>query len=102
MKNSIIQSLISSNPGAVFLIRLKDNNPLWVGYSGTSSLKESEIEFTTMDGVELLKIHMVDRSRPTPKPELKYTIYIESTSVDWVGVMDPGYEEYRPEPNHFK
>ena len=94
MTNAAIQALIAQSPeGGVFAIKFDNGETLFIDYPG--GVKIENISFETIGEVEFV---VVKRKVRDGNHDLEYKIYHETACAQWIGVMEPGYEEFRPDP----
>lgn len=93
MTNATLQKMIADFGDRIFAINLDNTRLILVGYNSSTQL--SDISFETISGTEFLVIH---KTTNTHGKELKHKIYHVTDTVQWVGVMDEEYKDYRIDP----
>lgn len=95
MTKAGLQKLIDDYGERIYAMNFDNNQVAFFGYN--DSYKISDVELTTVGGEDFIIIHNPNHITTGLIP-LSYDIYRAVWDVQWVGVMDEGYENYRPDP----
>lgn len=95
MTKAGIQNLIDTYGDRIFAINFDNGQVAFIGYKDSYSI--TDIELTTIGGEDMIVIHNPDH-KSTGLIPVTYDIYRAVWDVQWIGIMDVGYENYRPDP----
>jgi hypothetical protein len=93
MNNTALTAFIESFGNRVFCINLDNTRFIYVGYNG--GVKMDDISLETIGGVDYVAVSRTDNSSGV---EIPYKIYHLTDSIQWIGIVEEGFEEYGIDP----
>jgi len=94
MTNTCLQTLFTTYGDRIFCINLDNGRYIYIGYKDSPKLADITLE--TVEGVDFIKVKRKNKSMGSI--ELEFTNFIPSETVQHIGIMDEGFEDYRVDP----
>lgn len=103
MTNKELKTLQMDHLEECFAIGLDNNMTLLLDYNQTDPdlvIRFKDIKFETLiDGTEVFYVPHVDKQS---SKTITYSVAHVTALIEYVGIMDAGYADYRPQVNGFK
>lgn len=93
MNNTALTAFIAEFGNRMFCINLDNTRFIYVGYNG--GVKLDDISLETIGGIDFIAVSRKDKSSGV---EIPYKIYHVTDSVQWIGVVEEGFEEFGIDP----
>ena len=99
MTNAALQALIDANSkDRIFCINLDNSRFIYIGYN--NGITMDDISFETIGGIDFIAVSKTTKAMGST--ELKYKTYHLTETVQWVGVMEEEFKDFRPDPMLFR
>ena len=99
MTKADVQAYFDKYGDRIFLICINNQVYISVGYSHNRCLNISDITFETIGDEDFLVVPYTVRDGGT---EMKYSVHYKLNEIQYFGVMDEGYDQYRPDLRKFR
>lgn len=96
--NAIVKQMVEESGEGVCMIVFDNDFKILIGYPGSQCKSVSELKYQTVDGTDLIGISSISSLSADKKKGVSYTTWHATELIHYITIMDPGFEDYRPDP----
>lgn len=96
--NKVVQQMIAESGEGVAIIMFDNDFKFLIGFPGSQCVSVKDLKFKTVDGCDLIGVTSMSNFSKDKKNGVSYTSWHATDLIQYITIMDPGFEDYRPDP----